>query len=681
MNENWAVCIGINGYDNLKPLGFARQDAEAISTFFSQNAFKTVYFLAEDAPPIQTDFGQPLLSRPTFGNLMRFLRVRFEQPFLEPSDNLWFFFAGHGRREREQDYLLPIDADPGDVVETGIPVRHVVERLRGSGAENVILLLDACRNDGARDGQGVGLERQRGIVTISSCSATEFSYEVDELGHGAFTYGLLEGLRLHGEHNCATVERLDNYLQNRVPEICRLHAKPRQTPCTFAEPLSKRHFILLPALALPEDTEPLKLQALEAEATGDLSLAEQLWWRIIAVDPTDAQARGAVRRLPLKIEQAQQAAKQAQTLAETEEGRREARPNHEEKTDTDEGKHFTLSRRQMIVAGGAAAAGLAGVGAYLAVPSLLRPSMPQIRSEMVKIQTVDSVGDPEPVAQQSVDYFTHPIDATAAIDFSVVPAGEFTMGSASSEPFRRDGEGPVFMRIRRFALGRTAVTQAQWAAVLARHPAQVRLPLPLDPASFKGADLPVETVSWQYATEFCARLSELVGRRCRLPSEAEWEYACRARTTTPFHYGPTLTPALANYCGTGGAVCGMSFGKDVSSLEYDGMTYPLGAYGDGPPGTFSGSTKPVRSFPPNRFGLFEMHGNVWEHCLDNWSDRIEDLPGDGSPYVGGRPDVHVLRGGSWSHHPAICRAAYRDRMDDTFLGWEGRVGFRVVCEI
>jgi uncharacterized caspase-like protein len=157
MSENWAVCIGINRYDNLRPLDYARQDAEAVSAFFRDTAgFRNVYFLAEDAPVIKSDYGQSLQSKPTFGNLMRFLRVRFEQPFMQPSDNLWFFFAGHGRRERDQDYLLPLDVDPGNVEENGIPVRYVAERLRRSGAENVILLLDACRNEGSRDGQGRG---------------------------------------------------------------------------------------------------------------------------------------------------------------------------------------------------------------------------------------------------------------------------------------------------------------------------------------------------------------------------------------------------------------------------------------------------------------------------------------------------------------------------------------------
>lgn len=686
MSENWAVCIGINRYDNLRPLDYARQDAEAVSAFFSDTArFRNVYFLAEDAPVLKADYGQSLQSKPTFGNLMRFLRVRFEQPFLQPSDNLWFFFAGHGRRERDQDYLLPLDVDPGNVEETGIPVRYVAERLRRSGADNVILLLDACRNEGSRDGQGVGLDRQRGTVTICSCSPAEFSYEIDELGHGAFTYGLIEGLRLHGEQNCATVERLDSYLQTRVPEICRLHGKPRQTPCTFAEPLSKRHFILLPTVALPEDLEPLKLEALQAEATGDLSLAEQLWWRINAVEPTDAQSREAIRRVALKLEHAAATHQGPKPdgadagLAQNGGGRAGlANLDHDERAG---GMVRNISRRQAILAGGIGVAGLLVAGGFLTVPSFIKRRLPEVRSEMIEVKTVDSEGNPQPVAWEEIEYFSQPIAEGTSIDFSIVPAGEFSMGSPDSEPFHRDNEGPLFVKIKRFAIGRTTVTQRQWHALALAQRNSIRWPLPIDPSSFKGDDLPAETVSWQHAWEFCARLSALTGLTYRLPSEAEWEYSCRARMTTPFHFGPTLTSELANYCGTGGAVCGMSYGKDISSLEYDDLAYPDGAYAAGPVGTFYGSTKAVRSYPANRFGLFEMHGNVWEHCLDNWSARLEDIPNDGSPYAGGRLDLHVLRGGSWSHNAAICRSAYRDRLNEASRGWEGRIGFRIVCEI
>ena len=144
---------------------------------------------------------------------------------------------------------MPIDADPGNVEETALPVSYVTERLRRCGAKNVLLLLDACRNEGARDGQGIGADRQIGVVAVSSCSPNERSYEIAELQHGAFTYALLEGLRLQGETNCATVERLDQHLRFRVPELCGKYQKPRQTPYTSAEPIEKQHLILLPKLA------------------------------------------------------------------------------------------------------------------------------------------------------------------------------------------------------------------------------------------------------------------------------------------------------------------------------------------------------------------------------------------------------------------------------------------------
>jgi len=183
MSQNWAICIGIDRYDNLQSLQYAKRDAEALRDFFEKEA--------------------------------GFDKV---------------FFAGHGRRERDRDYLMPIDADPGNVEETAIPVSYVTERLRRCGAENVILLLDACRNEGARDGQGIGSETHAGVVTIASCSPSERSYEIAEVQHGAFTYSLLEGLQLQGETNCATVERLDLHLRLRVPELCAKYHKPRKRP-------------------------------------------------------------------------------------------------------------------------------------------------------------------------------------------------------------------------------------------------------------------------------------------------------------------------------------------------------------------------------------------------------------------------------------------------------------------
>lgn len=653
MSQNWAICIGIDRYDNLQSLQFAKRDAEALRDFFENDAgFDKVYFFAEDAPPIPTDFGEPMRSTPAGGTLRRFLRIRFEQKFLKPSDNLWFFFAGHGRRERDRDYLMPMDADPGNVEETAIPVSYVTERLRRSGAENVLVLLDACRNEGARDGQGVGAEYQPGVVTVFSCGPNERSYEIAELQHGAFTYTLLEGLRLQGNANCATVERLDQHLRFRVPELCGKYNKPRQSPCTRAEPIEKQHLILLPKRATLADLGPIKLDALQAEAKGDFDTAEHLWWRVIAVSPVDSQAHEAVKRI---------ASKQIPARA----GRAAAAP----------AVRFTRRRA-------AALAGLAatGTGVLIAVPAVQRLfAKPDVRVISFDTVTVNEKGVRNAAERLSAPAFTENLGRGGGIQMVSIPAGSFTMGSPANEPQRQPAEGPLHhVEIYPFFMSAGPVTQAQWSAAVLAHPEPINTDLDPAPSFFRGIDLPVEGVTWNQARELCERLMAITGRSYRLPTEAEWEYACRAGTTGPFHFGPTLAPDLANYCGTGGAVCGDGVASDV----YNDVRYGSGAYDQGPAGTCRGTTTRAGLFPPNRFGLYDMHGNVWEYCQDVFSANYAEAPRDGSAYLGGPPEsLRVLRGGSWSHNPSICRSAYRDFIPPAATGWQGRIGMRVVCTI
>jgi formylglycine-generating enzyme required for sulfatase activity/uncharacterized caspase-like protein len=674
MSQNWAICIGIDRYDNLQSLQYAKRDAEALRDFFEKDAsFDKVYFFAEDAPPIQTDFGEPIRSTPSGATLRRFLRIRFEQKFLKPSDNFWFFFAGHGRRERDRDYLMPIDADPGNVEETAIPVSYVTERLRRCGAENVVLLLDACRNEGARDGQGVGAERQPGVVTISSCSPSERSYEIAEVQHGTFTYTLLEALRLEGEANCATVERLDQHLRFRVPELCAKYRKPRQTPYTHAEPIEKQHLILLPKRATLSDLGPIKLDALQAEANGDLETAEQLWWRVVAVSPTDPQAHGAIKRIALKQSGPPPS---VSPIPVTAPAAREAEPRRPLYT-----RSIRLTRRQTI---GIAALAATGTGAIIAAPAIRRLlSKPSLRTVAFDVATVNEKGVRNPSEKYTASLFTEVLGSGAGLDMVSIPGGSFTMGSPADEPQRQPNEGPQHhVTLAAFFISAAPVTQAQWSAAVMAHPERIHRDLDPNPSFFRNVDLPVETLTWNQAEEFCLRLTEITGRPYRPPSEAQWEYACRAGSTGPFHFGPTIIPELANYCGIGGAVCGESDGKSVASDVYFGVTYDRGAYGQGPPGIFRGTTTRPGTFPPNRFGLYDMHGNVWEYCLDVWSDNYADAPQDGSANLAGSPDSpRVLRGGSWSHNPAICRSAYRDSNSPGSSGWQGRIGLRVVYTI
>lgn len=155
MSKNWAIVIGINNYDNLELLKYAKRDAEAMMAWFRNEAnFDQVFLFTEDSPAIKTN--PPKLTQPTHGRFIRFLNVQFARPLLEPGDNLWLFFAGHGQQYADQDYLMFIDSDPQAVDKTAISIEYVTQRLRRSGADNVVLFIDACRDKGKRSGLGVG---------------------------------------------------------------------------------------------------------------------------------------------------------------------------------------------------------------------------------------------------------------------------------------------------------------------------------------------------------------------------------------------------------------------------------------------------------------------------------------------------------------------------------------------
>jgi formylglycine-generating enzyme required for sulfatase activity len=194
------------------------------------------------------------------------------------------------------------------------------------------------------------------------------------------------------------------------------------------------------------------------------------------------------------------------------------------------------------------------------------------------------------------------------LEMVAIPDGTFQMGSPETEEGHEDDESPQhWVTIKPFFLGKYPITQAQWQAVA--HLPKVERELEPEPSRFKGANRPVERVSWYDCVEFCARLSQYTGWNYRLPSEAEWEYACRAGTTTPFHFGETITTDLANYNGNH-------------------------IYGAGVKGEYREETTPVGSFQvANAFGLYDMHGNVWEWCLDQWHDSYEGAPSDGQAWI------------------------------------------------
>lgn len=242
------------------------------------------------------------------------------------------------------------------------------------------------------------------------------------------------------------------------------------------------------------------------------------------------------------------------------------------------------------------------------------------------------------------------------LDMIAIPAGSFNMGGEDNE--QGYYERPQHkVNINPFFMAKYPITQMQWEAIASRNELKVSRDLIHKPAFFKERSdsyaRPVEQVDWDDAVEFCARISKLTGQKYRLPSEAEWEYACRAGTTTPFHFGETITSELANY---------------DASLRYSEpeCTYPKG--------THRQQTTPVTKFLPNAFGLCDMHGNVWEWCLDNRHDDYIGAPTDGSEWLGS-DNSHIIRGGAWCNPPQYCRSA--SRSFSTISHYD--IGFRVVC--
>ncbi|MDJ0695214.1 formylglycine-generating enzyme family protein [Mastigocoleus sp. MO_188.B34] len=259
--------------------------------------------------------------------------------------------------------------------------------------------------------------------------------------------------------------------------------------------------------------------------------------------------------------------------------------------------------------------------------------------------------------QQAYGFSENLGDGTV-LEMVEIPTGTFKMGAPETEESSRDSERPQHeVTVPTFFMGKYQVTQVQWKFVASLP--QVNRELKPDPSDFKGDNRPVESVDWSDAVEFCDRLSEYTKRNYRLPSEAEWEYACRAGTTTPFHFGETITSELANY-----------------NAEY--------TYGAGTKGTYRQETTEVGSFGvANGFGLYDMHGNVWEWCEDTWHNNYEGAPTDGRAWVEAESSDNdnrsrrLLRGGSWYYNPQICRCAFRfSYVIDYIL-----VGLRVVCGV
>jgi formylglycine-generating enzyme required for sulfatase activity len=301
---------------------------------------------------------------------------------------------------------------------------------------------------------------------------------------------------------------------------------------------------------------------------------------------------------------------------------------------------------------------------YQSAAEVLQALNPGQFSSTKTIPTPNSPSPPPP--SQPVQSFTEDLGHQVELEMVYIRGGIFTMGAPSTEESSSDAERPQHkVAIKPFLMGKYPITQIQW--LLVANLPKIDIDLNPNQSNFKGNNRPVEQISWDEAVEFCARLSKKTKRSYRLPSEAEWEYACRAGTETPFYFGSTINTDQANYNGNH-------------------------VYGSSPQGQYQEQTTDVGSFAANAFGLYDLHGNVWEWCADPWHENYHGAPADGrvwddndyynQSYLNlARKVKHdnrprLLRGGSWGNNPKNCRSANRLKLNPGDRNYS--VGCRVV---
>jgi len=245
-------------------------------------------------------------------------------------------------------------------------------------------------------------------------------------------------------------------------------------------------------------------------------------------------------------------------------------------------------------------------------------------------------------------YFRQYLNETIYIDMINIPGGFFLMGSPKEEKDSLNIERPQHsVCIPSFWMSKYPITQEQWTVIMKSNPSR-----------FKGSRKPVDKVTWHQSQTYCKILSQRFQKKFRLPSEGEWEYACRAGTNSEFYCGQTIISSIANY-------------DSRYSYKQEMIT------------DFINETTEVGLFPPNGFGLYDMCGNVWEWCQDSWHDNYENAPTNEKPWINStlfsaKEKKRVRRGGSWRNKASYCRSSSRSCFDADSA--DITLGFRIVME-
>lgn len=657
MENNWAIVIGINDYlhhpkDKLR---YAVNDAQQIGNFLSRQAgfgeANVIRFLGDETR-------QGSLTYPTCSNLLRWLKRDLQPDCLGKIDRLWFYFSGHGVSRNGRDYLMTSDCLEDEIERFALPIDEVIAVLRLHRDAEIVLVLDACRQVLGKKSfassigeQTIASAQERGITTIFSCDYGQYSYELEELQQGAFTYALVEGLTQY-----TLPRQLENYLRQRVLELNLQHRREhvKQTPRIQIEPASKAFQPLLPYAVTSADIEVLVSQAKEDEIEEDFETAKKLWWQIIDVSKSSVQrreAQTAIERIDGKIARLNYNHPTRNTLPQPGFYRSSEVSKASSQSTTQETK--ATSKQSTLVTHSVPSQILkySEQERVYQIPESVTSSFQEFVFDVLEI---DSHGRTISRYTDKSWCFIEEINRIN-IEMVFVPGGTFQMGSSSLEDKYCKNDHPQHtVVVKPFLMSKFPITFAQWRAVVQLQPTPKKLKP--RPSQNWGMNRPVVEISWHDAAEFCDILSQKTGDTYRLPTEAEWEYACRAGTTTPFHFGQTITSDVANYDGTH-------------------------SYRSGPKGINRAKTLQVGDLKfANAFGLFDMHGNVWEWCQDHWHNNYTDAPTNGEAWIDNTDNqTRVIRGGSWLNEPAICSSSYRLWKDSHQTS--PHIGFRIVRDL
>ena len=581
-------------------------------------------------------------------------------------DLVLLYFSGHGVVDEGGEFYFASRStckDQGRLVPpTAVAAQTVRNWLEQSRSQRKVIILDSCFSGAfakgvkAKDSGSVNPEQflgGKGTAILTASTSTQYALTQDGFDLSVYTHYLVEGIRTGGadqdDDGFIGMEELHVYASSKVKE-----AAPAMTPEFY--PVKEGYRILL--AKSPKDDPQLKyrkaVKQRSHQGTFSIparrllnSLRLQLKLAPEVAEAIEAEVLQPYREYQRKLQEYEDTLVEA---LQTEKSLSQRTLNDLK----DYQQHLALLDEDVEPI----AAKLLGQPLEIAADASVTPALPQPDAATYfefEVVTVNSQGKEQRSDRKRAEYFTEDLGKEVTLEMVAISGGTFQMGSDE-----HDSEKPIHtVKLEPFFMGKYPVTQKQWLAVMGEFKQE---------PGFSGENRPIERVSWDDAIAFCTRLSQKTGKLYRLPSEAEWEYACRAETTTPFHFGETITPDLANYDG-----------------NY--------TYGEAPKGTYREQTSDVGSFPANAFGLYDMHGNVWEWCADQWygsyANKPESLKQNGAiawttenTKVSPKPDeaeLRLLRGGSWYVNPWLCRSAYRYGCRRDLRG--NGIGFRLVCAV